>query len=59
MIVVADASPLQYLVRIKAIDVLPPLYQRVSIPYQCRPRITAEQHTGCGARLDRAATRLV
>jgi predicted nucleic acid-binding protein len=33
MIVVADASPLQYLIRIKAIDVLPLLYQRVLIPY--------------------------
>lgn len=32
MIVVADAGPLQYLVRIAAIDVLPPLYQRVLVP---------------------------
>jgi len=33
MIVVADAGPLQYLVRIAAIDVLAPLYQRVLVPY--------------------------
>lgn len=32
MIVVADAGPLQYLVRIRAIDVLAPLYQRVLVP---------------------------
>lgn len=32
MIVVADAGPLQYLVRIGAVNVLPPLYQRVLIP---------------------------
>lgn len=32
MIVVADASPLQYLVRINAINVLLPLYHRVLVP---------------------------
>jgi len=32
MIVVADAGPIQYLVRIAAIDVLAPLYQRVLVP---------------------------
>ena len=32
MIVVADSGPLQYLVRIGAIDVLAPLYQRVLLP---------------------------
>ena len=32
MIVVADAGPLQYLVRSEAIDVLAPLYQRVLVP---------------------------
>ena len=32
MIVVADAGPLQYLVRIAAIDVLAPLYERVLVP---------------------------
>jgi predicted nucleic acid-binding protein len=32
MIVVADAGPLQYLVRIGAVDVLAPLYQRVLVP---------------------------
>lgn len=32
MIVVADAGPLQYLVRIRAVDVLAPLYQRVLVP---------------------------
>lgn len=32
MIVVADAGPLQYLVRIAVIDVLAPLYQRVLVP---------------------------
>jgi predicted nucleic acid-binding protein len=32
MIVVADTGPLQYLVRIAAIDVLAPLYQRVLVP---------------------------
>ena len=33
MIVVADAGPLQYLVRIGAIDVLAALYQRVFVPH--------------------------
>ena len=33
MIVVADAGPIQYLVRIGAIDVLAPLYQRVLVPH--------------------------
>ncbi len=33
MIVVADAGPLQYLLRIGAIDVLAPLYQRVLVPH--------------------------
>jgi predicted nucleic acid-binding protein len=32
MIVVADAGPVQYLVRIGVIDVLAPLYQRVLVP---------------------------
>lgn len=32
MIVVADAGPLHYLVRIEVIDVLAPLYQRVLVP---------------------------
>jgi predicted nucleic acid-binding protein len=32
MIVVADAGPVQYLVRIGVIDVLAPLYQRVLMP---------------------------
>lgn len=32
MIVVADAGPLQYFVRIGAIEVLEPLYQRVLVP---------------------------
>jgi predicted nucleic acid-binding protein len=32
MIVVADAGPIQYLVRIGAIEVLGPLYQRVLVP---------------------------
>ena len=32
MIVVADAGPIQYLVRIAAIGVLAPLYQRVLVP---------------------------
>jgi predicted nucleic acid-binding protein len=33
MIVVADAGPIQYLLRIGAIDVLGPLYQRVIVPH--------------------------
>ncbi len=32
MIVAADAGPIQYLVRIVAIGVLAPLYQRVLVP---------------------------
>ena len=32
MIVVADATPLQYLVRIEAVHVLQPLYERVLVP---------------------------
>ncbi len=32
MIVVADAGPVQYLLRIGAVDVLEPLYQRVLVP---------------------------
>ena len=33
MIVVADTGPLQYLLRIAAIDVLAPLYERVLVPH--------------------------
>jgi predicted nucleic acid-binding protein len=33
MIVVADAGPIQCLIRIGAIDVLAPLYQRVLVPH--------------------------
>lgn len=33
MIVVADAGPIQYLLRIGAIDVLAPLYQRVLVTH--------------------------
>ena len=32
MIVVADAGPIQYLVRLGAVDVLAALYQRVLVP---------------------------
>ena len=38
MIVVADAVPIQYLVRIGAIDALGPLYQRVLVPQTGRDR---------------------
>ena len=42
MIVVADAGPLQYLLRIGAINVLAPLYQRVLVPQSIARVITAE-----------------
>ena len=32
MIVIADATPLRYLILIEAIDILPPLYERTLIP---------------------------
>ena len=32
MIVIADATPLRYLILIEAIDILPPLYARILIP---------------------------
>ena len=32
MIVIADATPLRYLILIEAIDTLPTLYERVLIP---------------------------
>ena len=46
MIVVADASPLQYLVRIKAINVLLPLYHRVLLPQSV---VRELQHTNTPA----------
>jgi predicted nucleic acid-binding protein len=33
MLAVADTTPLRYLVVIDAIDILPPLYERVVVPY--------------------------
>src|SRR5262249_26954566 len=32
MIIVADATPLRYLILIKAVDILPALYERILIP---------------------------
>jgi predicted nucleic acid-binding protein len=49
MIVVADAGPLQYLVRIAAIDVLAPLYQRVLVP-QSVARELKQNNTPAGVR---------
>ena len=33
MIVVADATPLRYLILIEAVDILPVLYERILIPH--------------------------
>ena len=38
MIVVADATPLRYLILIEAVDILPALYERILIP-----RIVADE----------------
>ena len=40
MIVVADTTPLNYLVLIEAVQLLPRLYQRVLIPPAVRDELT-------------------
>lgn len=42
MIVVADTSPLNYLVRIDAIDILPKMYGEVVAPHVVLSELTAE-----------------
>lgn len=39
-VVVADATPLHYLILVHAIDVLPRLFQRISIPLEVREELT-------------------
>jgi predicted nucleic acid-binding protein len=43
MIVIADTSPLNYLIRIGHIDVLPQLYERIVIPPSVRMELTRPQ----------------
>ena len=45
MIVVADTSPLNYLIRIGAVDVLKPLYARVLIPHTVADELKREKAT--------------
>ena len=39
-VVVADATPLNYLILVHAVDVLPRLFQRISIPLEVREELT-------------------
>lgn len=39
-VVVADATPLHYLILVHAIDVLPRLFERISIPLEVREELT-------------------
>jgi predicted nucleic acid-binding protein len=55
MIVVADTSPLNYLVLIGAVDILAPLYTRVVVPQTVPPNSTPPSR---GARMDCAAANL-
>ena len=58
MIVVADAGLIQYLVRIGAIDILSPLYQRVLLP-QTVARELQQNNTPATVRTWIAATALL
>ncbi len=56
--IVADTTPLNYLVLIQAVDILPNLYRKVLIP----PAVKAElliQHSSYRARVDFAASPVV
>ena len=46
MIVVADTSPINYLILIEALDVLKPLYQRVVVPRAVEQELTASTAPG-------------
>lgn len=46
MIVVADTSPLNYLILIEAVDVLKPLYQRVVVPRAVEQELMTSTATG-------------
>ena len=59
MIVVADTSPLNYLVLIGAVDILEPLYTRVVVPPNGRIRTERLPESRTGARMDCAAAYLV
>jgi predicted nucleic acid-binding protein len=39
-VVVADATPLHYLILVHAIDILPRLFQRISTPFEVREELT-------------------
>ncbi len=41
-VVVADATPLHYLILIEAIDVLPRLFERTLVPHEVRNELTRE-----------------
>lgn len=59
MIVVADTGPIIYLVLIEAVDVLMPLYGRVSSAPDRRWRITRSRSVRRGPDLDRATAGVV
>ena len=50
-VVVSDATPLNYLVLINAVEVLPRLFSAVLIP----PAVAAELSSGSGAKLRNSA----
>lgn len=59
MIVVADSTPINYLILIEEIEVLPKLYGRVIIPRAVKRRVDALSCASEGAGVDKTAARLV
>jgi predicted nucleic acid-binding protein len=58
MIVVADTTPIRYLVGIEREHLLPALYGRVLIPPAVAAELDPREHTRCCSRLARQASKL-
>jgi len=58
-LVVADTSPIRYLVRIGKIDLLPHLFEKIFLPSVVADELRHPSRTGCGTGLDATAARLV
>jgi predicted nucleic acid-binding protein len=52
VLIVSNTSPVNYLVLIEAIDILPKLHERVAIPTAVWEELRAPRHPKCGAPVD-------
>ncbi len=54
IVVVADTSPLNYVIQINCEHVLPALYERIYVPTTVVEEARSPEDSRCGARLARA-----